>query len=191
MVVLCEGNGTGWPTKQQLSIIGLGWDFLHSYLLFSSGSWCVQHSFVSLFILFPPPAIPEFHKKLSLLAFWMKCTGPSGVYHTSADKMMKQLDINFATTVNEECPGLAETGTKCCKKRFVGHQNGEELFTGLYSTFHLFSNPLEICFATAPRSHSKTNPTTLETVLAQNNKIRIGQQGEVSRKQNIILRFMS
>ncbi|KAM9285926.1 LOW QUALITY PROTEIN: rho family-interacting cell polarization regulator 2-like [Cariama cristata] len=54
-------------------------------------------------------AIPEFHKKLSLLAFWMKCTGPSGVYHTSADKMMKQLDTNFATTVNEECPGLAET----------------------------------------------------------------------------------
>nr|XP_047929439.1 rho family-interacting cell polarization regulator 2 isoform X2 [Anser cygnoides] len=54
-------------------------------------------------------AIPEFHKKLSLLAFWMKCTSPSGVYHTSADKMMKQLDINFATTVNEECPGLAET----------------------------------------------------------------------------------
>ncbi|XP_051466064.1 rho family-interacting cell polarization regulator 2 isoform X2 [Apus apus] len=54
-------------------------------------------------------AIPEFHKKLSLLAFWMKCTGPSGVYHTSADKMMKQLDINFAATVNEECPGLAET----------------------------------------------------------------------------------
>ncbi|XP_010294119.1 PREDICTED: protein FAM65B isoform X2 [Phaethon lepturus] len=54
-------------------------------------------------------AIPEFHKKLSLLAFWMKCTGPSGVYHTSADKMMKQLDVNFATTVNEECPGLAET----------------------------------------------------------------------------------
>ncbi|XP_074732962.1 rho family-interacting cell polarization regulator 2 isoform X2 [Strix uralensis] len=54
-------------------------------------------------------AIPEFHKKLSLLAFWMKCTGPSGVYHTSADKMMKQLDMNFATTVNEECPGFAET----------------------------------------------------------------------------------
>uniref|UniRef100_A0A8C3PX74 Rho family-interacting cell polarization regulator 2 n=1 Tax=Chrysolophus pictus TaxID=9089 RepID=A0A8C3PX74_CHRPC len=54
-------------------------------------------------------AIPEFHKKLSLLAFWMKCTGSSGVYHTTADKMMKQLDINFATTVNEECPGLAET----------------------------------------------------------------------------------
>nr|XP_009687020.1 PREDICTED: protein FAM65B isoform X3 [Struthio camelus australis] len=54
-------------------------------------------------------AIPEFHKKLSLLAFWTKCTSPSGVYHTSADKMMRQLDINFASTVNEECPGLAET----------------------------------------------------------------------------------
>ncbi|XP_037748960.1 rho family-interacting cell polarization regulator 2 isoform X1 [Chelonia mydas] len=54
-------------------------------------------------------AIPEFHKKLSLLSFWTKCTGPTGVYHTSADKMIKQLDVTFATAVNEECPGLAET----------------------------------------------------------------------------------
>ncbi|XP_019399994.1 PREDICTED: protein FAM65B isoform X1 [Crocodylus porosus] len=54
-------------------------------------------------------AIPEFHNKLSLLSFWTKCTGPIGLYHTSADKMIKQLDINFATAVNEECPGLAET----------------------------------------------------------------------------------
>ncbi|XP_067393673.1 rho family-interacting cell polarization regulator 2 isoform X2 [Emydura macquarii macquarii] len=54
-------------------------------------------------------AIPEFHKNLSLLSFWTKCTGPTGVYHTSADKMIKQLDVTFATAVNEECPGLAET----------------------------------------------------------------------------------
>ncbi|XP_053873411.1 LOW QUALITY PROTEIN: rho family-interacting cell polarization regulator 2 [Malaclemys terrapin pileata] len=54
-------------------------------------------------------AIPEFHKKLSLLSFWTKCMGPTGVYHTSADKMIKQLDVTFATAVNEECPGLAET----------------------------------------------------------------------------------
>uniref|UniRef100_A0A452HKX3 Rho family-interacting cell polarization regulator 2 n=1 Tax=Gopherus agassizii TaxID=38772 RepID=A0A452HKX3_9SAUR len=54
-------------------------------------------------------AIPEFHKKLSLLSFWTKCTGPTGVYHTSTDKMIKQLDVTFATAVNEECPGLAET----------------------------------------------------------------------------------
>ncbi|XP_006134062.3 rho family-interacting cell polarization regulator 2 isoform X1 [Pelodiscus sinensis] len=54
-------------------------------------------------------AIPEFHKKLSLLSFWSKCTGPTGAYHTSADKMIKQLDVSFATAVNEECPGLAET----------------------------------------------------------------------------------
>ncbi|CAM5090904.1 unnamed protein product [Eretmochelys imbricata] len=54
-------------------------------------------------------AIPEFHKKLSLLSFWTKCTSPTGVYHTSADKMIKQLDVTFATAVNEECPGLAET----------------------------------------------------------------------------------
>uniref|UniRef100_A0A8C8RKU0 Rho family-interacting cell polarization regulator 2 n=1 Tax=Pelusios castaneus TaxID=367368 RepID=A0A8C8RKU0_9SAUR len=54
-------------------------------------------------------AIPEFHKNLSLLSFWAKCTGPTGVYHTSAEKMLKQLDCSFATAVNEECPGLAET----------------------------------------------------------------------------------
>lgn len=66
-------------------------------------------------VLFLPPAIPEFHKNLSLMSFWTKCTGPTGVYHTSADKMIKQLDVTFATAVNEECPGLAETG-KSLKK---------------------------------------------------------------------------
>ncbi|XP_034618339.1 rho family-interacting cell polarization regulator 2 isoform X4 [Trachemys scripta elegans] len=60
-------------------------------------------------ILSVTEAIPEFHKKLSLLSFWTKCMGPTGVYHTSADKMIKQLDVTFATAVNEECPGLAET----------------------------------------------------------------------------------
>lgn len=116
----------------------------------------------SSFIL-SSPAIPEFHKKLSLLAFWMKCTGPSGVYHTSADKMMKQLDINFATTVNEECPGLAETGTNCCKK-CVSHPDGEQLCRAF------FPNPSDVCLATVPRSHMKTNATTLETILAPNNE---------------------
>uniref|UniRef100_A0A8C5SVU5 Rho family-interacting cell polarization regulator 2 n=1 Tax=Laticauda laticaudata TaxID=8630 RepID=A0A8C5SVU5_LATLA len=54
-------------------------------------------------------AIPEFQKKVSLLSFWNKCTNSSGLYHTSADKMVKQLDITFSTVVNGECPGLSET----------------------------------------------------------------------------------
>ncbi|XP_063155062.1 rho family-interacting cell polarization regulator 2 [Candoia aspera] len=54
-------------------------------------------------------AIPEFQKKISLFSFWNKCTNSSGLYHTSADKMIKQLDITFATAVNDECPGLSET----------------------------------------------------------------------------------
>ncbi|XP_062986528.1 rho family-interacting cell polarization regulator 2 [Elgaria multicarinata webbii] len=54
-------------------------------------------------------AIPDFQKKISLLSFWNKCTSSSGVYHTSADKMVKQLDVSFAAAVNDECPGLAET----------------------------------------------------------------------------------
>ncbi|XP_039181420.1 rho family-interacting cell polarization regulator 2 isoform X4 [Crotalus tigris] len=54
-------------------------------------------------------AIPEFQKKISLLSFWNKCTNSSGLYHTSADKMIIQLDITFSTVVNGEYPGLSET----------------------------------------------------------------------------------
>lgn len=104
---------------------------------FPLGRQRTEHNFVSPFILSSPSAIPEFHKKLSLLAFWMKCTGPSGVYHTTADKMMKQLDINFAATVNEECPGLAETGTSCCKKSYLSSKWRTVLYWALLG-FHCF-----------------------------------------------------
>ncbi|XP_059965898.1 rho family-interacting cell polarization regulator 2 isoform X2 [Mesoplodon densirostris] len=53
-------------------------------------------------------AIPEFHKKLSLLSFWTKCCSPAGVYHSSADKVIKQLEASFARTVNRDYPGLAD-----------------------------------------------------------------------------------
>ena len=57
------------------------------------------------------PAIPEFHKKLSLLSFWTKCCTPVGVYHSSADRVIKQLEASFARTVNRDYPGLADPGT--------------------------------------------------------------------------------
>uniref|UniRef100_A0ABI7ZBB9 Rho family-interacting cell polarization regulator 2 n=1 Tax=Felis catus TaxID=9685 RepID=A0ABI7ZBB9_FELCA len=53
-------------------------------------------------------AIPEFRKKLSLLSFWTRCCSPVGVYHSSADRVMKQLEASFARTVNREYPGLAD-----------------------------------------------------------------------------------
>ncbi|KAM4834609.1 rho family-interacting cell polarization regulator 2 isoform 3-T3 [Thomomys bottae] len=53
-------------------------------------------------------AIPEFHKKLSLLSFWTKCCSPVGVYHSSADRVMKQLEASFARAVNKEYPGLSD-----------------------------------------------------------------------------------
>ncbi|XP_032717544.1 rho family-interacting cell polarization regulator 2 isoform X1 [Lontra canadensis] len=53
-------------------------------------------------------AIPEFHKKLSLLSFWTKCCSPAGVYHSSADRVIKQLEASFARTINREHPGLAD-----------------------------------------------------------------------------------
>ncbi|XP_042319846.1 rho family-interacting cell polarization regulator 2 isoform X3 [Sceloporus undulatus] len=64
-------------------------------------------------------AIPDFHKRISLLSFWNKCTSSSGAYHTSADKMIKQLDATFGTTVNDECPGLAETVFKTLVSHIV------------------------------------------------------------------------
>uniref|UniRef100_A0A8C2XZ79 Rho family-interacting cell polarization regulator 2 n=1 Tax=Capra hircus TaxID=9925 RepID=A0A8C2XZ79_CAPHI len=56
-------------------------------------------------------AIPEFHKKLSLLSFWTKCCTPIGVYHSSADRVIKQLEASFARTVNRDYPGLADPVT--------------------------------------------------------------------------------
>ncbi|XP_062836710.1 rho family-interacting cell polarization regulator 2 isoform X2 [Anolis carolinensis] len=64
-------------------------------------------------------AIPDFQKRISLLSFWNKCTSSSGLYHTSADKMIKQLDASFGTTVNDECPGLAETVFKTLVSHIV------------------------------------------------------------------------
>uniref|UniRef100_A0A6J0SU88 Rho family-interacting cell polarization regulator 2 n=1 Tax=Pogona vitticeps TaxID=103695 RepID=A0A6J0SU88_9SAUR len=64
-------------------------------------------------------AIPEFQKKISLLSFWNKCTSSPGVYHTSADKMIKQLDVAFATAVNNECAGLSETVFKTLVSHIV------------------------------------------------------------------------
>lgn len=64
-----------------------------------------------LFLCFPLTAIPEFPKKPPLLSFWNKCTShSSGIYHTSAEKLIKQLDLTFGAAVNEQYPGLAETG---------------------------------------------------------------------------------
>ncbi|XP_063132481.1 rho family-interacting cell polarization regulator 2 isoform X5 [Rattus norvegicus] len=53
-------------------------------------------------------AIPEFHKKPSLLSFWTKCCSPSGVYHSSAAHLIKQLEASFARNINKDYPGLAE-----------------------------------------------------------------------------------
>ncbi|XP_075396851.1 rho family-interacting cell polarization regulator 2 isoform X1 [Tenrec ecaudatus] len=53
-------------------------------------------------------AIPEFHKNLSLLSFWTKCCSPVGVYHSSADRVIRQLEASFARAVNKEYPGLAD-----------------------------------------------------------------------------------
>ncbi|XP_020842511.1 rho family-interacting cell polarization regulator 2 isoform X2 [Phascolarctos cinereus] len=64
-------------------------------------------------------AIPEFHKKLSLLSFWAKCCSPLGVYHTSVDRVMKQLEVSFARTVNKEQPGLAETAFQTLVSRIL------------------------------------------------------------------------
>ncbi|CAI9600827.1 unnamed protein product [Staurois parvus] len=52
--------------------------------------------------------ISGFHDMPSLLSFWMKCSAPHTMYHTTAEKMMKQLHETFSQTVNVESPGLSE-----------------------------------------------------------------------------------
>lgn len=61
------------------------------------------------------PAIPEFHQQPALLSFWTECCGPAGVYHSSADRLVQQLEASFAGAVNADYPGLADPG---------GHRGG-------------------------------------------------------------------
>ncbi|XP_074128986.1 rho family-interacting cell polarization regulator 2 isoform X2 [Sminthopsis crassicaudata] len=77
-------------------------------------------------------AIPEFHKKLSLLSFWTTCCSPVGVYHTSVDRVMKQLEVNFAKIVNKEHPGLAETAFRTLVSRIL--DRAEPLLSSSLST---------------------------------------------------------
>ncbi|XP_075069264.1 rho family-interacting cell polarization regulator 2 isoform X2 [Mixophyes fleayi] len=53
--------------------------------------------------------ISGFHDMPSLLSFWRKCSAHMHMYHTTADRMLKQLHENFSQTVNGESLGLAET----------------------------------------------------------------------------------
>ncbi|KAM4705659.1 rho family-interacting cell polarization regulator 2 [Rhinophrynus dorsalis] len=53
--------------------------------------------------------LPGFQEMPSLLSLWVKCCSPTHTYHTSAERIMKQLHLGFGQAVNEECPGLAET----------------------------------------------------------------------------------
>ncbi|XP_006762978.1 PREDICTED: protein FAM65B isoform X4 [Myotis davidii] len=53
-------------------------------------------------------AIPEFHQQPALRSFWPECGGPAGVYHSSADRLVQQLEASFAGAVNADYPGLAD-----------------------------------------------------------------------------------
>ncbi|XP_068093091.1 rho family-interacting cell polarization regulator 2 isoform X2 [Hyperolius riggenbachi] len=52
--------------------------------------------------------ITGFHDMPSLLSFWMKCSTLTHMYHTTAERMMKQLHKAFSQTVNVESPGLTD-----------------------------------------------------------------------------------
>ncbi|XP_053771546.1 rho family-interacting cell polarization regulator 2 isoform X2 [Desmodus rotundus] len=53
-------------------------------------------------------AIPEFHNKLPLLSFWVQCCGSAGAYHSSADRVVRQLEASFARAINRDFPELAD-----------------------------------------------------------------------------------
>lgn len=67
------------------------------------------------------PAVPELHQQPSLLSFWTECCGPAGVYHSSADRVVQQLEASFAGAINADYPGLADPG---------GHRGGERSVQG-------------------------------------------------------------
>nr|DBA24498.1 TPA: hypothetical protein GDO54_012141 [Pyxicephalus adspersus] len=52
--------------------------------------------------------ISGFHDMPSLLSFWMKCSAPTHIYHTTAERMMKHLHETFSQTMNVESQEVAE-----------------------------------------------------------------------------------
>ncbi|XP_063779348.1 rho family-interacting cell polarization regulator 2 isoform X2 [Pseudophryne corroboree] len=53
--------------------------------------------------------ITGFNDMPSILSFWRKCCSPAYMYHTTADRMVKQLDEHFSQPGNVESLGLEET----------------------------------------------------------------------------------
>ncbi|XP_014352038.1 rho family-interacting cell polarization regulator 2 [Latimeria chalumnae] len=53
--------------------------------------------------------VPELHENQSLLTSWNECSGPGIMYHTTVERMIKQLNTNFAGAVNAKFPALSET----------------------------------------------------------------------------------
>nr|XP_058141303.1 rho family-interacting cell polarization regulator 2 isoform X3 [Dasypus novemcinctus] len=53
-------------------------------------------------------AIPEFHTELPLLSFWTQCCSPAGVFHSSAGRVLGQLEAGFHRAISQDHPGLAE-----------------------------------------------------------------------------------
>ncbi|XP_045442762.1 rho family-interacting cell polarization regulator 2 isoform X2 [Pipistrellus kuhlii] len=53
-------------------------------------------------------AVPELHQQPALLSLWTACCGPAGVYHSSADRLVQQLEASFAGAIDADYPGLAD-----------------------------------------------------------------------------------
>uniref|UniRef100_A0A8C5MXJ0 Rho family-interacting cell polarization regulator 2 n=1 Tax=Leptobrachium leishanense TaxID=445787 RepID=A0A8C5MXJ0_9ANUR len=53
--------------------------------------------------------IPDIHNMPSLLSLWTKCSTPHHAYHTTAEKLVKQLHVTYGQVINEECTGFADT----------------------------------------------------------------------------------
>ncbi|XP_043923018.1 rho family-interacting cell polarization regulator 2 isoform X2 [Protopterus annectens] len=53
-------------------------------------------------------AVPYLKEHQNLLSFWIECAGPANVYHTTVERVMKQLHDCYAETISEKSPGVAE-----------------------------------------------------------------------------------
>ncbi|XP_028908957.1 rho family-interacting cell polarization regulator 2 isoform X2 [Ornithorhynchus anatinus] len=67
-------------------------------------------------------AIPEFHEKSGLLAFWTACCHPLEAYHASAARVLAQLDATFARTLDAAHPGLADTAFRMLVAQILDHE---------------------------------------------------------------------